>query len=80
MTFSRLVFQGKSAPFWNTTMRSGPGSAFGFSALQSTSPSSRMRPEVISWKPAIALRRVVLPQPDGPTIMQISPAPMSSEQ
>ena len=47
-TFSRLVFHGKSAPFWNTTMRSDAGSAFGFSVLHSTSPSSRMRPDVIS--------------------------------
>ena len=79
-TLSRLVFQGKSAPFWNTTIRSGPGSARGFSLEQSTSPSSVMLPEVMSWKPAIALSSVVLPQPDGPTIMQISPASMSSEQ
>ena len=34
----------------------------------------------MSWKPAIALSSVVFPQPDGPTIMQISPASMSSEQ
>jgi hypothetical protein len=79
-TFSRLVFHGNSAPFWNTTMRSEPGSALGLSALHSTSPSSRMRPDVISWNPAIALSSVVLPHPDGPTIMQISPALMSSEQ
>ena len=39
-----------------------------------------MRPEVISWNPAMALSSVVLPQPEGPTIMQISPASMSSEQ
>ncbi len=61
-------------------MRSGPGSDFGLSAEQSTSPSMVMRPEVISWKPAIALSKVVLPQPEGPTIMQISPPSMSSEQ
>ena len=80
ITFSRLVFHGNSAPFWNTTMRSGPGSAFGFSVEHSTSPSISMRPEVISWKPAMALSSVVLPQPEGPTIMQISPASISSEQ
>ena len=79
-TLSRLVFHGKSAPFWNTTIRSGPGSAFGRSFEHRTSPSSRIVPDVISWKPAIALSSVVLPQPEGPTIMQISPASMSSEQ
>jgi hypothetical protein len=31
-------------------------------------------------KSAIALSSVVLPQPDGPTIMQISPGSMLSEQ
>ena len=31
-----------------------------------------MAPPVMSWKPAIALRSVVFPQPEGPTIMQIS--------
>ncbi len=61
-------------------MRSGPGVDLGFSFEHSTSPSIVMRPEVISWKPAIALSSVVLPQPDGPTIMQISPASISSEQ
>ena len=80
VTLSRLVFHGKSAPFWNTTIRSGPGSAFGRPVEHRTSPSRRISPEVISWKPAMALRSVVLPQPDGPTIMQISPASMSSEQ
>jgi len=39
-----------------------------------------MRPEVMSWNPAMALSSVVLPQPEGPTIMQISPAAISSEQ
>jgi len=32
------------------------------------------------WKPAIAFSSVVLPQPEGPTIMQISPAGMASVQ
>ena len=79
-TFSRLVFHGNSAPFWNTTMRSEPGSALGFCSLHNTSPSSVMLPEVMEWKPAMALSNVVLPQPDGPTIMQISPASMSRLQ
>ena len=61
-------------------MRSGPGVDFGFSFEHSTSPSMVMRPEVMSWKPAIAFSSVVLPQPEGPTIMQISPGSISSEQ
>ena len=61
-------------------MRSDPGSAIGFSGPQSSLPSRKIRPAVMLWKPAMALSKVVLPQPEGPTIMQISPALMSSEQ
>src|SRR5262249_43393415 len=46
----------------------------------SSSPSSQISPAVMEWKPAIALSRVVLPQPDGPTIMQTSPGAISIEQ
>ena len=52
----------------------------GLPRVAQDSPSRRMRPDVISWNPAIALNSVVLPHPDGPTIMQISPASMSSQQ
>ncbi len=61
-------------------MRSGPELALGLAVEHSTSPSITMRPEVMSWKPAMALSSVVLPQPEGPTIMQISPGSISSEQ
>ena len=61
-------------------MRSEPGSALGLPGPHSTSPSIVIVPDEMLWKPAIALSSVVLPQPEGPTIMQISPAAMSSVQ
>src|SRR3954465_11448927 len=57
-TFSSTVRQGNSANDWNTTPRSGPGPFTG-------RPSSRISPPVCGMKPAIMLRMVVLPQPDG---------------
>ncbi len=39
-----------------------------------SSPSSRIFPEVGSSSPAIILRVVVLPQPDGPSSMKNSPS------
>ncbi len=42
-----------------------------------SSPSSRMRPLVGCSKPAIMRRVVVLPQPDGPTIVKNSPGGMN---
>ena len=39
-----------------------------------------MLPDVMLWKPAIALSSVVLPQPDGPTTTVISPAGTSNVQ
>jgi hypothetical protein len=36
---SMFVFHGNSAPFWNTTIRSGPGSAFGLPGPHSISSS-----------------------------------------
>src|ERR671923_188467 len=38
-----------------------------------SSPSSRMRPEVGSSSPAIMRKVVVLPQPDGPSMTKNSP-------
>ena len=58
-------------------MRSAPGSACGLLGPHSSSPSSWISPVVIEWKPAMALSSVVLPQPDGPTIMQTSPGAIS---
>ena len=40
-----------------------------------SSPSSRMRPEVGSSSPAIMRKVVVLPQPDGPSSTKNSPFP-----
>src|ERR687898_1701078 len=37
-------------------------------------PSTRMRPEVLGIRRLTILRVVVLPQPDGPRRMQISPS------
>ena len=61
-------------------MRSAPCSAAGFPGPQIISPSRWISPEVMEWNPAMAFSKVVLPQPDGPTIMQTSPAAISSEQ
>src|SRR5882672_9166015 len=53
---------GYSAKSWNTKAmsRAEAGSAV------TSSPSSRMRPEVGSSRPAIMRKVVVLPQPEGP--------------
>src|SRR5437763_2397680 len=59
-TFCSTVIQGNSAYSWNTMPRSGPGPATG-------TPSVSTRPELGGAKPAIALSRVDLPQPDGPS-------------
>ena len=49
------------------------------SAWVTSSPSRKMRPDVGSISRLIILSVVVLPQPDGPTSTQISPAGISSE-
>jgi hypothetical protein len=41
--------------------------------FETSAPSSRILPDVGSSKPAIILSRVVLPQPDGPSIEKNSP-------
>ena len=79
VTFSSTVNHGNSAPFWKTTIRSEPGCAC-LSAEQSTSPSRRISPLLMLWKPAMAFRRVVLPHPEGPTTTQNSPGAMSMVQ
>ena len=65
-TLSSTVFQGNSAKDWNTTPRSGPGPL-------TACPPTRISPPVSGMKPAIMLRIVVLPQPDGPTTETNSP-------
>src|SRR6266404_7150261 len=60
--------QVKSAPCWNTTPRSEPGPVI-------VLPSSVARPVVGVSKPATILSSVLLPQPDGPTMVINSPAP-----
>jgi hypothetical protein len=42
-------------------------------------PSIRKFPESISWNPARALRRVVLPHPLGPSRVKKAPLVISSE-
>src|SRR5260370_18155203 len=61
------LIQGKSAGCWKTTPRSGPGPVIG-------SPASVTLPPVGRMKPANVCRRVVLPQPEGPTMQTKSPA------
>jgi hypothetical protein len=51
---------GKSAYSWNTMPRSGPGPATG-------TPSTVIVPLLGCEKPATALSRVDLPQPEGPS-------------
>ena len=49
-----------------------------FGALSFTTfPAMRSSPSVMSSSPAIMLRQVDLPQPDGPTRMTNSPSAMS---
>src|SRR5215472_1593723 len=56
---SSTVNHGKSAASWNTTLRRGSGRLTG-------SPRKSTSPRVGPSKPATMLRRVDLPQPDGP--------------
>ena len=46
----------------------------GGSASLTSTPSIRMRPELIGSSPAMMRSRVDLPQPDGPTSTQNSPS------
>ena len=55
------------------TPRSG-----GSASLMST-PSTRIRPELIGSSPAMMRSSVDLPQPDGPTSTQNSPSAMVSD-
>src|SRR2546426_1980532 len=69
-TLSSTLIQVKSAPCWKTTPRSGPGAVMSL-------PSSVARPVVGVSKPATMLSSVLLPQPDGPTRVTNSPAPIA---
>src|SRR5712691_9314340 len=66
VTLRSTVRQGNSASFWNTKPRSGPGPASGL-------PESRMAPELGRSSPCTMRRKVVLPQPLGPTMTKNSP-------
>ena len=79
MTLSSTVFQGNRAPFWKTTIRSEPGLSSRPGAAM-RAPSRRISPAVRSSKPAMVLRSVVLPQPEGPTTTQIPPGGTWKEQ
>src|SRR6185369_9967766 len=71
MTFSNTVRHGKSTGSWNTipTLRLGPATR---------RPSSSTLPDDAASKPPRTRSRVVLPQPEGPTIVTNSPAATSS--
>src|SRR6516225_3333107 len=68
-TLSKTDRNGNSAELWNTvlTLRRCGGT------WDTSTPSSRIRPEVGCSKPAISRRVVVLPQPDGPSREKNSP-------
>src|SRR5438132_14360036 len=51
----------------------------GGSAPLISTPSTRMRPELMGSSPAMILSSVDLPQPDGPTSTQNSPSSMVSD-
>ncbi|MCY1381031.1 hypothetical protein D9M69_689010 [compost metagenome] len=68
--FSVTVFQGKSANCWNTTARSGPG-------CSTSLPPTRTLPAEGNSRPAAILIKVVLPQPEGPTMETNSLSPTS---
>ena len=68
--FSNTVMCGKRARSWNTMPRPrSPGSR----SFTTWSPM-KISPEVGVSRPEIMLRVVVLPQPDGPTMMRNSPS------
>src|SRR5690349_14894056 len=69
--FFSTVIQGNSAYSWNTMPRSGPGAP-------TSRPSTRILPELGSEKPATALSRVDLPQPEGPSRQTNWPCGISS--
>ena len=69
-TLSITLIQVKSAPCWNTTPRSGPGAPISL-------PSSTALPVVGVSKPATMFSSVLLPQPEGPTMVTNSPAPIA---
>src|SRR6266849_7860433 len=71
MTFSSTVRHGKSTGSWNTipTLRLGP---------LTRRPSSSTLPDEDDKRPPRIRSSVVLPQPDGPTIVTNSPSATSS--
>ena len=69
-TFLITDLHGSRAKSWKTMPLSGPGEEHG-------RPSIVMEPDVGSRRPAIILRMVVLPHPDGPMMEISSPFLMS---
>ena len=65
---SRTVIQGKTPPSWKMKIRLAVRPSDGAPRGRSPRPGSGSR------KPPMALRSVVLPQPDGPTMQTNSPA------
>jgi hypothetical protein len=64
--------QGISAKSWKTKARSGPGPL-------TSRPSTKTWPALAGIRPAMILRSVVLPQPDGPSRVVSLPSGKSSE-
>ncbi|MCY1306691.1 hypothetical protein D9M70_565640 [compost metagenome] len=62
--FSPMVMCGNSASDWNTM----PKLRLCVGTRVMSSPSSRIAPPVGRSRPAIILRSVVLPQPEGPSM------------
>ena len=73
--FSAAVMWGNSAKSWNIMLT---GRRNGGSSVMSR-PSSMIEPRSGYSKPPIIRRVVVLPQPDGPSIVRYSPSLMPSE-
>jgi hypothetical protein len=72
ITLSKTVRHGRSTGSWNTMPMSRLGSSTDW-PRRVTLPAERWR------RPARILRRVVLPQPDCPTMVMNSPASISTE-
>src|SRR4051812_25304726 len=66
IALANTVRQGNRLSFWNTKPRSPPGRC-------TARPSSKTSPELAGSRPATIRRKVVLPQPEGPTTEMNSP-------
>ena len=69
MLFQRF-FQGNRPKFWNTMDTEGSG-------LRTRVPATLISPPDSRFNPAIERSKVVLPQPEGPTMLTTSSLPTS---